>query len=1049
MKKKLLITITLIVVLLGGVYAQQLEISGTVTSASDGLPLPGATVLAEGNQNIGTVTNAEGNYSLKVPQGVKSISFSFIGMETKTVNIEASGVFNVALESSTEALGEVVVTALGIERQKKALGYSVQEIAGSSLAEAREANVANSLKGKVAGVFVNSSSGGAGGSSFVLIRGSSSLKGDNQPLYVVDGIPINNDNLGQADLAGRDYGDGIKDINPDDIESMSVLKGPSAAALYGSRGANGVILITTKKSLRKKGLGVTLNSNFTVEKINVIPTFQNKYGLGYDDNDLSFGKITVDGEIYSRQETWMLDNWGPAFDDRPIWVPGLSEEIGAVPFTAQPNDNLSKFYETGTTFTNTVSLDGGSEKINYRVSLSNMDIKGVIPNNTFNRSTINISLGADVTERLRIETKANYINQLGENTPYIGLSSAQNVAAALQNIPRHISLDYLKDHRKPNGSYRNWRNNNNPTNPYWIVNEMTNESRRERLIGYVLAKYKLATWLNIQGRAGSDSYTETRNEQYSMGTPISDFRNGYVNTDQYRVNELNTDVLLTASGNLSEKFTGLISVGANRYTRRYERLGLYGTALDIPEFYTIKNSLNVVPTNTLIRKEIQSVYTTGQLAYNNYLFLDLTARNDWSSTLGKDNYSFLYPSASLSYVVTDALKINSRTLNFLKLRASYAQAGNDASPYQTMPGYTIYTTNFKGQRFAGINSTVPPLALKNELTSSYEFGTDFRLFDNRIAVDFTYYNSKTSNQILNVGVSNATGYDGMLINAGEISNKGGELFVTLVPLRNKNSLNWKIDLNFAKNISEVVELTEGIESLTLISQSNGRIEARPGQPYGNIVGYEYKRNEAGERVVHSSGNYYVRSDDRVILGNIQPDWLAGVTNTFSFKGFELSGLIDIRYGGEIFSNSKYDQMAKGTGVFTENRENLVIDGVIANGDGTYTQSTKTGVWGQHYYAQLAWGNIGEEFVLDASYVSLREATFGYSFNPAILNNTPFKSAKLSAVGRNLLYIYRDPQFKAMGITPEAAFAPTSAAQGYEAFSMPSTRSVGFNLSLTF
>jgi hypothetical protein len=323
------------------------------------------------------------------------------------------------------------------------------------------------------------------------------------------------------------------------------------------------------------------------------------------------------------------------------------------------------------------------------------------------------------------------------------------------------------------------------------------------------------------------------------------------------------------------------------------------------------------------------------------------------------------------------------------------------------------------------------------------------LFKNRVAVDFTYYNSKTSNQILNVGVSQSTGYGGMLINAGEIANKGIELFVSMAPLRNANSLNWNINVNFAKNYSEVVELTEGIDALTLISQSNGRIEARPGEPYGNIVGYKYKRNEAGELVVHSSGNYYVRSSETEILGNIQPDWLAGVSNTFSFKGFDVSALVDIRYGGEIFSNSKYDQMAKGTSIFTENRDNLTVEGVVDNGDGTYTPSSKTGVWGQHYYAQLAWGNIGEEFVLDATYASLREVTLGYSFKPSVLNNTPFRSAKLSVVGRNIFYLHRDPEFKAMGITPEAAFAPTSAAQGYEAFSMPSTRSLGLNLSLNF
>ncbi len=1020
-----------------------IQVKGRITDES-GQGLPGASVVVKGTSN-GTTANLDGDYSLSAPENAVLV-VSYVGYSTQEIALAGRSEVNVQLNPDTQQLSEVVVTAFGIEREKKALGYSAQEVKGDDLVEAREINVANSLKGKVAGVFVNSSSGGPGGSSFVQIRGSSSLSGKNQPLYVVDGIPISNDNLNQTNLyAGRDFGDGIKDINPDDIESISVLKGPNAAALYGSRGANGVILITTKKSA-KKGIGVSFNSNATFESINVIPTFQNSYGPGYDDSDVHLGKTTIDGTEYDMQAGWMLDNWGAAYDGRLIVIQRLSD-LGPVPYVAQPKDNIKNFYDVGKTFTNTIAVDGGSEKVNYRFSASNMDNTGIVPGAAFSRRTFSARIGADVTDRLHVEAKANFINSSGENRPIVGVSSGRNIAGSLNLLPRHIDLAWLTPHRNADGSYRNYRGGS-PTNPYWLINEVTSTDFRDRIIGLMLARYKLTDWLTLQGRVGSDAYTESQRQQYNAGTPGGAYRNGRVDFNMYRVNELNADFLLTADRNLSDNLRGTFSIGANRYTRRLEKTATIARDMNIPDLYTVENADLVFPSYDIVRKEIQSVYLTGQLAYKNTLFLDFTARNDWSSTLGVNNQSFLYPSVSLSYALTDALELDSKLLTFAKLRMSYAQAGNDADPYKTKGGYTVETTTFKGQRFARVNGTVAATDLKNELTTSFEVGTDVRLLDNRVAIDFTYYNSRTSNQIMAIGLSQATSYDGVFLNAGEVSNKGIELFVSASPIKLPNSLEWEVGINFSKNRSIVTELVEGIDRYNFISPGSANIVAIPGEAYGTIMGYKYKRSPDGQLVVHESGNYYVREDDLSILGDVQPDWLAGVTNTISYKGISLSALVDIRMGGEIFSWSRQDQTAKGTGAFTENRENLILEGVIEQSDGSYTPTSKK-VWGQHYWAQRAWGSITEEFVLDATYASLREATLGYSFSRQLLENTPFTTAKFSIVGRNLFYIHRDKKFEEMGISPETAFAPTAAAQGYEAFSMPTTRSIGFNLSLTF
>lgn len=1025
------------------------KVKGKVINKETSAPIADASVVVKGT-NRGTATNSRGEFEIEAAEGAVLV-ISSVGFEPYEVKVTtAADALVIGLNAKSDPLSEVVVTAFGIERQKRSIGYSQQKIDGAALTEARESNVINSLKGRVAGVHINQSSGGPSGSSYISIRGNSSLAGNDQPLFVVDGLPINNENLRKASsyaTGDRDYGDGIKDINPDDIESITVLKGANAAALYGSRGANGVILITTKKSA-KKGFGISFNSNATFETINVIPTFQNKWAGGYDDTYASWDpdSAIVNGVKYQYQPDWMEDQWGGPLDGRMVVIKTMPE-LGPVPMSPQPKDNVIKFYRTGSTFTNTVAFTKGTETTNVRLSLSNLSNKGIVPNNSFNRQTINLFASANITDRLRVEAKANFIRENNKNRPEVG-RSFENIWNNFSVLARHIDLNWLKNYRNPDGSMVNWLRNGIIMNPYWVLNEILEDDQRDRLISYASLNYKLTDWLNLQVRASNDGYTDVRNERVAKGTLDRAGAGGAVRNHQYRVNQLNADAILTATGNLSKNFTGLFLAGANLYKSQTTITGLDGGNLNLDNYYNISNAGIVTPTYTLLRKEVQSAFFDGQLGYKKYLFLDITGRNDWSSSLGDP--SFFYPSISLSHVLTDALNIKSSLLSYAKLRASYAQAGTDANVYQTKAGYTILpvSSGFNGQQFAQISQTVPNATLKNELKKSYEFGTDIRLFNNRVGIDFTYYKASTANQILPISVSSASGFSRKVINAGEIENKGIELFVNAIPVQLSNSFTWEVSVNFSKNRSKVVSLVEGISNYVLLSYNGLTIEARPGQSFGNIVGYAYDRTPEGRKIVGDDGAY-TRGTDRVVLGNVQPDWIAGLTNSFSFKGIRLGTLIDVRKGGQVFSLSKQNEMGTGTGKFTEKRDNLIADGVVWDETSSkYIENTQV-VPAQKYYAYRTWSDITEEFVIDAGYVALREATLGYDFRPKILSKTPFKTATFSVVGRNLLYIHRDPQFKEMGISPETAFAPTAAAQGYENSSMPTTRSIGFNLSFTF
>jgi TonB-linked SusC/RagA family outer membrane protein len=1071
MSKKLLMTLTLFLAMLGSVFAQERTITGTITSAEDGSPLPGVNILVSGTTNVGTISDMNGRYTLRVPAGYESIEFSYIGMKSQTITLGASNVIDVVMETAAEMLEEVVVTALGIQRQVKALGYAQQELGQESLTASRELNLTNYLTAKVAGVRVSKTSSGTGGSSSITIRGAKSLLGNNQPLFVVDGVPITN--IGHTSGGvwdDIDLGDGMGDINSEDVESISVLKGPNASALYGARGSNGVVLITTKSGKQRKGIGVELNSNVSFETLNLVPTFQNYYATGYEETNLYGSWVEIppgSGKTYETMDTWHGDNWGPPLDGRrtivdPFCYPEdmFTRTLVLLP---QPEDNVRNFYDVGVNTANTIAISGSTEKTSARLSIGNTTNKGIVPNSKLNKQTIALNINSQVTDFLSFDGRINYIRDEGNNRPMLGLAyQGGNVSRVFAAMGRYVPMDWLKEYYETTGEAGSWPGVS--YNPYYIINELKSNDIQDRIIGQISSTLKLTNWLSLMGRVGTDYYTQKLIRTWPRGAKRSENYQGRVYNEIRTVQDVNADVILTAAKELSSHFAVNASVGSSILYQERNTQTIDGRNFKANDVFDISNCQDIRPSTYLSKKEMQSVFFTGQLAYNNYLFLDVTGRNDWSSALGKDNYSFFYPSVSASFVFTDAFKaIPSNILSFGKLRASWAQVGNDSDPYLTKNGYASITTKYAGQGLSYMNSTIPAFNLKNELTESWEIGTDLRFLNNRIGVDLTYYNGKTTNQILPINVSNASGYTTVVINAGEVQNKGLELDLNLTPIRTASGFSWDINFNYARNHSEVVELAPGIESLVLNETVAGTVEARPGSPYGNIVGFAYQRAPDGQKIV--SDGYYIPTASQQVLGNITPDWIGGLNNTFSFKGLSLNVLLDFVQGNEITSETKYRCEASGNGKWTTEGRRLhdinpetgeqyplvgILDGVVAVDDGagniTYEKNTKA-VDGQTYWAQRAWGDISEEFVMDGSYISLREVMLSYNFSPKLLSKTPFAGIALSAVGRNLAYL--EEHMQDMGVSPESAPNTSAGSAGMEVFSIPTTRTWGFNLKLTF
>lgn len=1032
MRKKLLLFAFLLVCAAFGVQGQ--TVSGTITDEKDGSPMPGVNIVVKGT-TTGTTSDLDGNYSISASSD-DVLVYTFLGYTRLEIKVGNRSSYNVSMTEDAEQLQEVVVTALGISREKKSLGYTVTEVQGDALATVKETNVINSLSGKVAGVVITQASGGPAASSRVVIRGNSSLTGNNQPLYVVDGIPIDNSAFGSTGGGGTgefnrtDYGSGISDLNPDDIETMSVLKGPNAAALYGSRASNGVILITTKKGRAGKGVGVTYTTNMQWDTPLVLPKFQNEYGQG---NNGAVG-ATLDDLLQQSQ------SWGGRLDgSQQQYYTGETR-----PYVAQPN-NVEDFFRTGWTWVNTLTFEGGDADKNVRLSYTNMQNKSIIPNADMNRHNINLRGFAKLGKRLTIDSKITYFVQDAENRPWLG-STADNPISPLFVMPRNIALSDMRMYQNPDLSVRSWANGQ--SNMYWAQFENTNDDRRQRVQGFMKATLEITDWLSIFGRVGSDFVDQSITQIFPTGHVF--YPTGRRSDQTPRTNETNADFLLMFDKTWSEKFHLNFNFGGNHSYRRFEALNTRGENFKIPTNNAYDNVEDRFISHTPPREKIvNSLYFSGSFGYDDWLYFDFSGRGDWSSSLYSydrgNTEAYYYPSTSLALLFNEMLDMSDNVLSFSKLRFSWSRVGNDTDPYRTQDN--IYFSDADGYR--GTTSIRRPSTrnnpdLKEETSDAFEIGAELKFFNNRLYLDANYYNIRTFDQIMPVPVAATTGYNFFLENVGEIRNEGFELLIGGTPINNPN-FRWDMSLNMARNRNWLIDLIEGTDRFVFSNLNTGgvTVEARVGENYGNIYGPDYSYTDDGQIILGENG-LPIRSSEPVLLGNYQPDLTGGFSNSFFYKGFTLNLLVDFRFGGEAYSFTERTLDASGVSVNSlEHRDGVVIDGVINTGTAetpVYVPNTVE-VTGQQF-----WGNhsgIASNYIKDLTNIRLREMSLTYNMPARWFGPNGIKKLSVGFVGRNLFFFHKEID----SADPEASYSVSNNGQGILYLNMPSTRSYGFNLSL--
>lgn len=930
MKKNLLLLSCIMTFSVLHIWAQQV-VSGQVVD-ENGEGLPGVNILVAGTTE-GTITDYNGNYSISVPEG-GALNYSFIGYLDQRIEVGDRGVVNIALAPDIQQLAEVVVTAFGIEKEKKALPYSVTELEGEGFTEAREVNIANALAGKVAGVNVSNIGSGVGGSSRVIIRGNTSIAGNNQPLYVIDGVPMDNSQLGQAGMwGGSDFGDGTSSINPDDIENISVLKGNTAAALYGSRASNGVILITTKKGVNRKGIGVEVNSNFTIDKINNQFDFQTEYGHGNRGQ-----KPTTTEEALE----FGASSWGGQLDGTP--VPQFDGE--ARPYEDQ-GDNFDRYYRTGNTFTNTVSLTGGGDKQTFRFSASDLRQESVTPNSGMNRQNFSLSTNANWVEKLTLTAKLMYSREDVQNRSRLS-DAPGNGNYTLSVLPASINVDDLRGTTEKLGAREDgtelpYSANIFSQNPYWAAYQFSTDDVRDRMIGSGLLRYDFTDWLFAHGRIGMDWYTNRRTAITPFGTGYSP--RGQMEERERRVRETNMEFMVGADETFGDfRVNGFF--GGNKMVRVDETLGANGNNFNIPFFHTISNAANQSVVYGYDEKGINSLFGSVEVSYKNFLFLTATGRNDWFSTLNPENNSIFYPSVGASFVFSDAFRLP-EWITFGKVRGSWAEVGGDTNPYATSLTYSLVGQGHMGAALGRITQgSIPNPDLQPLLVSEYEIGFDIRFFENRLGIDYAYYNRETMDDILNASVSETTGYGQATVNVGEISNKGHELLITGTPI--DQALQWDVTFNFAYNDTEVLQLVgdqrvfQAEEARSRNAFSQHRVEFtdengvfHPGG-YSVIVGRTHKTID-GQKVYTEDG-LPVQSDNLEVLGNGVHPYTMGLTNRFTYKNFELSFLLDMKFGGDLYVGTNATAVGSGNHKMTlDSRANGIS--VTGINDATGTSQT--------------------------------------------------------------------------------------------------------------
>jgi len=1034
----------------------QRTITGVVSHPTEGT-LPGVSVLVKGT-TVGTLSDVDGKFSLKLPSdGPTTLVFSAIGFAGKEVAIGSESSVMISLETDARTLNEVVVTALGISREKKSLGFSQQEVKGESLTEARSTNVVNGLSGKVAGVRI-SANGGPGSGSTIQIRGASSVSGNNQPLIVVDGVPMQQ----QFD---KQFGGGISEINPDDIQEISVLKGPNAAALYGSRAANGVILITTKTGKGSKGLGIEYNVNMTAERPFVKPRFQNVYGGGngyrtwysdgwsgviqpdaYDQYRAAYGSV-IPGRTTGTDGT--DESWGAPMDGRLVrqWWTGTD----VAPLLPQPN-NWEEFWDTGTTLSNSLALSGGKDGNSFRLAYARVDQKGIAAFNNFQRDNFRLNATSQLNRFVNVTASGEYIKSGGN----------RNFTGGDQFIwsHRHISWDQLADWRNytdvhiqralpgrlPDNDPPNWQHTFF-TNPFYINELLPNSNDKDRLLGSLSAQITLTDHLKLMLRSGTDMWTDTRINIINFDRVRNGNRTpGRYSEEVMRSQETNHDFLLTYDNSFGPDFSIVTQVGGARRSNFYKRNFTNVGELVVDGVYNLGNSnpsQNTVA-SSILRSQVQSLYGSTQLGYKNALFLDLTARNDWSSTLPSNDRSYFYPSVSGSAVLTDLFNYSSSILSFGKIRASWAQVGNDADPYQLAQTFRASGSwnSSVPQYFESL--TLANATLKPEITTGTELGLDMRFLRNKITLDATFYDQTTRNQILGVEVSKASGYDRRILNAGKINNRGIEVTLSGKVIENKGGFSWEVGFNYAKNRNLVLELAEGLSTYTLQERRGLISMAQVGQPYGALFGIGFQKSPDGQ-IIYQNGLPLVDNTPKV-LGNVQPKWMGGFNNTFTYKRLVLSVLVDAKVGGDFFDEGT--GTARWTGQYEETavgrEEGIIGVGVKNIGTTENPQFVPNDVIvaANQLYAFNNPRRYHEAAIFDGSYVKLREVSVGLRIPEAFLKRMHIQKAKLSLVGRNVLLLFSNNPH----IDPEVdRFGGNS--QGFAYGELPNSRSIGVNLSL--
>ncbi|MCL5128969.1 SusC/RagA family TonB-linked outer membrane protein [Algibacter sp. L4_22] len=1050
-----------------GITHAQTTITGRVTDTESNAPLPFVNI---SSNKTGTISDENGNYTIEVISQSSVIQFSFLGYKTETITVGNKTVINVSLSEDAAALNEIVITALGIKRDSKALGYSVQAIKSESLTKVKTVNFLDNLQGKLAGVTVTQGATGVGSTSKITIRGEASFS-NNNPLFIVDGTPINNEtvfnftNQAAAGFQEIDFGNGAMEVNPDDIESVTVLKGANAAALYGTRAANGVIVIKTKDGNKQKGFRVSLNTSITVDSAFKLPEFQNEYGQGqsgqfeYVDG---LGGGTSDNITYS---------WGPKLDtgilvpqfDSPVqltngnFIRGGDTSlyndlpITATPFTSNPN-NLKDFYKTGLTTSNNIAISNGFETGSYRLSFTDLRSESIIPGVNLDRQTVATKLNFNPSERTEINTSISYVNSSSDNRPANGYGSENANYSLVAWGPRSLDINNLKNYWQPGleGVQQYSFNYTFFDNPYFILSENRNGFERDRIFGNIAIKQELANHLSVTLRTGMDYSSETR--QFIRNFSSNRFQNGAYTEHDVKYREINTDFLINYNntfGNLSFD----ISVGGNRLNQAASTKQSQTVNLAQPGIFSLNNAASPIEVFQFeSEKRINSLYSVAKLGYKNYLFLDITGRNDWSSALATpfsvDGTSFFYPSVSTSFVLSNVAKLP-RFVSFAKLRTSLAQVGNDTSPYQTS-GTFVSQTTFNGDATFSNQDFIPNANLKPEQTTSFEIGADLRFFKDRLNFDFTYYNADTKDQIISLPIATSSGYNQQVVNGGTVNTQGVEIVLGITPIKTKN-FNWNSTFNFATNRSTVKDLPQNDGRLTLAfsriydsADQTVWFQVEEGGRLGDFYGTGYSKNGNGEFIIDDNGRF-IADNTLKKLGNSNPDFTLGWNNNFTLKNWNLNFLFDWRQGGEIVSRTRALGNVGGQLAETAYRPDA---GIIAQGVNQNTGlANTTAVTAESYYRQFYDRNHEENNVYDASFLKLRQFALGYNFklNEGFLGLTNQAELTISFTGNNLFAITENPHFD----PEQIAVQGNGFVSGVEDLSYATTRSFGFKVGIDF